>query len=420
MKQIIYTIISLTVCTVIASCTDDNAVVNDADQVTRQTDYNNDVIRVELDTLVDKTATFVGYINSEGISVKSKGFVISSTNARPVIGGSGCMRRSVFTQGDTIRNTLNITVTNRYYYFRGFVITNDADTIYSGIDSLRIISQIPTVETLPVTNRVRIAAIVLGKLSRQNDVTINDYGICLNSKGYPSLSDKHITAADTATDATYKGQFGVFFDNLTQNTMYHVRAYCVYTLNHERDTIYGNDRIFKTTFGGDVQWGWGVKSGDETIDARIAEAADSAMYYYNNYSNLYHRITVEYNTGVETADCNINGWMRFGSNERYQWVGTFMHEVSHAMGTGTASNWSSFSSPWPKPIASMTQKVILQDMNVVITKDALHYWPGGINQREEVTTGETNTKGVTFKDAIILKLNAMMVNGMREDGLYSY
>lgn len=404
----------------ITSCSQDEDVTNMANGATRQTSYDNNVVNVKLDTLIGKSATFVGYLQAGNLSVKSKGFVISSTNSNPVIGGLGCMRRSVFTTGDTIRNTFAITITDRNYYFRGFIITAGADTIYSNIDSVMIASNRPTIETLPVTNRVKVAAVVLGKLSKQNDVTINSFGICLNTKGYPSLSDKYIAAVDTATDTNYDGQFGVFFDDLTKNTMYHVRAYCVYTLNNEKDTIYGNDRIFKTTLGGDVQWSWGSKSGDATVDDRIAEAMDSAMYYYNTYSNLYHRITANYNSGVPTAQCNILGDMTFGAVARYQWVGTAQHEISHAMGVGTAGNWASFGNPWSGPIATMTQRVMLKDMSEKITKDTQHFWPGGINQREEVTTGTTNTKGQIFKDADMLKMNAMILNAMREDGLYGY
>jgi hypothetical protein len=419
MRKFHFAIIAIAILSIL-SCSQDDEVANWASNATRQTNYDNKIINVKTDTLIGKNATFVGYLNSTNLSIKSKGFVVSSTNKCPVIGGTGCMKRTVFTAGDTIKNTLTITITNRFYYFRGFIITNSTDTIYSNIDSIMVIAKTPSIETLPVTNRVKIAAIVLGKLSNQNDVTINSYGICMNEKGYPNLNDKYIAAVDTATDVNYQGEFGVFFDYLTKNTMYHVRAYCIYTLNNIKDTIYGNDRIFKTTQGGDVTWKWGKPSEDEIVDGRIAEAMDSAMYYYNNYSNLYHRITANYDSGVPTAQCNIVGDMTFGSVARYQWVGTAQHEISHAMGVGTASNWTSFGNPWSKPIATMTQRVMMKDMNEVITKDSQHFWPGGINQREEVTTGTTNTKGQVFKDADMLKMNAMILNGMREDGLYGY
>ena len=51
----------------------------------------------------------------------------------------------------------------------------------------------------------------------------------------------------------------------------------------------------------------------------------------------------------------------------------------------------------------------------------MHFWPGGINQQEEVTNGTGNNKGTyTLKGALMLKANALIINAMREDGLNAY
>ena len=198
--------------------------------------------------------------------------------------------------------------------------------------------------------------------------------------------------------------------------------------------IYGNDRIFQTTRGGNYTWSWAsneegarnaITDGVSAYD-RITEAMDSAQYYYTNYSNLNKHISVEYNEGVPTADCAITGWMRFGKELRYQWVGTAQHEISHAMGVGTASNWRALIQydsgvrQWSQPIANEALQVMLKDMTQVIHGDTQHFWNGGINQREEVTNGTTNSHGVTIRNADMLKANALILNGMREDGLTSY
>ena len=253
-----------------------------------------------------------------------------------------------------------------------------------------------------------------------------NYGVCLNKKGFPTLDDTHLSAVDYATDETYNGTFGVWFDGLEPMTLYHIRAFCVYkkSKDQENDTIYGNERVFRTTRGGNVKWSWSDKSNASRDQiSRIEVAMDSACYYYNNYSNLTHDIHVSYNAGVPTADCNILGSMRYGANERYQWVGTAQHEMSHAMGIGTASNWGSFGDPWSKPVAALSLKVMMQDMTIILHgaySGQQHFWPGGINQKEEVTNGTKNNKGVTFKDEHMLKLNAMMCNAMRIDGLYGW
>jgi hypothetical protein len=408
----------------IAGCSQNDDFSADSGTSTRTIKYDNSIIHVTVDSIVGQTVTLSAFIKSEGLTINKRGFVWSIKNNKPVIGGKSVLRLLDFTGKDTISNTLNTTYVDTYYYIRGYAITNTADTIYSDIDSFMISSIKPQIETMPITNRVRIAAIVLGRFTDYGNVTINSFGICMNRKGYPTMNDQYIAAIDTAVDTSYKGQFGAFFDSLTANTMYHVRAYCIYTVNSQKDTIYANDRIFKTTFGGDVQWTWGDKSSDATVNARITQAMDSAMYYYNNYSNLYHRITANYNSGVATADCTLSGWMRFGPVATYQWVGTAQHEISHAMGVGTAWNWSSFGDPWSKPVATQTIRVLLKDMAQNIHgsySGQIHFWPGGINYRSEVENpGTSNTKGVVFSGVYMLKVNAMMCNALREDGLASY
>jgi len=408
----------------IAGCSQSDELSTDGGTSTRTIKYDNSIIHVTVDSIVSPTVTLRAFVKSEGLTINKRGFVWSIKNKTPAIGGKSVFRLLDFTGKDTISNTLNTTYVDTYYYVRGYAITNTADTIYSDIDSFMISSIKPQIETMPVTNRVRIAAILLGRFINQGNVTINGFGICINRKGYPTMSDQYIAAIDTASDTNYKGQFGAFFDNLTANTMYHVRAYCIYTVNNQKDTIYANDRIFKTTFGGDVRWTWGDRSGDATVDARITQAMDSALYYYNNYSNLYHRVTVNYNSGVPTADCTLSGWMRFGAVGTYQWVGTAQHEMSHAMGVGTAWNWSSFGDPWSKPIATQSIRVLLKDMTQNIHgaySGQIHFWPGGINYRNEVENpGTSNTKGVVFSGVYMLKVNAMMCNALREDGLASY
>ena len=75
---------------------------------------------------------------------------------------------------------------------------------------------------------------------------------------------------------------------------------------------------------------------------------------------------------------------------------------------------------WSQPIANEALQVMLKDMTQVIHGDTQHFWNGGINQREEVTNGTTNSHGVTIRNADMLKANALILNGMREDGLTSY
>lgn len=391
--------------------------------------FDSEYITVGYDSIADSRVYLRAEFQSESFDspIKTKGFMYSLQDPNPRYGGTSVVRRTASkNDGDTIHRDVALNKRDTYMYYRAFCITELSDTIYSKVDSVQIAATAPVIRTLEVCNRARITAICLGQFTTLGDEELLSYGICMNKKGFPTLDDTYIAATDIAEDDTYKGDFGVWFDNLDPMTLYHIRAYCVYkkSKTQENDTIYGNERIFRTTQGGDVTWQWGDKANASADQIkRIEVAMDSACHYYNNYSNLTHRIRVSYNSGVPTADCNILGSMRYGANERYQWVGTAQHEMSHAMGIGTASNWGTFGDPWSKPIAALSLKVMMQDMTIVIHgaySGQQHFWPGGINQKEEVTNGTKNNKGVNFKDEHMLKLNAMMCNAMRADGLYGY
>jgi len=388
--------------------------------------FDSEYITASYDSIVDSRVFLRAEFNSAAIGspLKTKGFMYSLVDPNPRYGGKSVIRRTASkNDGDTIFRDVALNKRDTYLYYRGFCLTEEEDTIYSKVDSVMIAATPPEIKTLAVDNRTRVSAIALGCFTNLGDEELLRYGVCLNKKGFPTLDDTYLTATDIATDDTYNGTFGVWFDNLEPSTLYHIRAFCVFkrSKTQENDTIYGNERVFRTTKGGDVQWEWADKANASRDQInRIQIAMDSACYYYNNYSNLTHRIRVSYNAGVPTADCNIVGSMRYGANERYQWVGTAQHEMSHAMGVGTASNWGTFGDPWSKPIAALSLKVMMQDMTIVIHgaySGQQHFWPGGINQKEEVTNGTSNNKGVTFKNEHMLKLNAMMCNAMRADGL---
>ena len=107
---------------------------------------------------------------------------------------------------------------------------------------------------------------------------------------------------------------------------------------------------------------------------------------------------------------------------RYQWVGTSQHEINHALGVGTASNWGSMftSYVWNKHRATLTLRVMMRDMSQQLRMSGIHFYNGGINQREEVTNGTGNSYGAVIKNERMLKLNALVMNAMRLDGLTSY
>ena len=67
-------------------------------------------------------------------------------------------------------------------------------------------------------------------------------------------------------------------------------------------------------------------------------------------------------------------------------------------------------------VANLTLKVIMKDMTQVINGDGMHFGRG-INYRGEVEEGILNSYDEVIKGADMLKLNAMVLNAMRIDGL---
>ncbi len=294
-------------------------------------------------------------------------------------------------------------------------------------------SSIPVIHTLDdnYMNIVAKCAVVTGQFEAYGTAaTVTEYGLCYSTSADPTINDTYKAAADIADeddtfDDDLKGIFGVYFDNLTAETTYHVRAYCKYTTSGSAtvNVTYGEDRTITTPKVSGFTWGWeGGETPSDTVKTRIEDAMNGASEYYNNYCTLYKWCGTSYNSGVATADCSLRSdgscYIRFGPNERYQWVGTAQHEISHGYGVGQTSAYAGYANPFNFKVATLTLRVFLQDMTMLISHDSQHYWPGGINQREEVTTGTSNNKGTyTCKDEEMLKCNAMILNGLAKDGM---
>jgi hypothetical protein len=122
----------------------------------------------------------------------------------------------------------------------------------------------------------------------------------------------------------------------------------------------------------------------------ITEAMDKAVYYYNCYTNITKALNVSYNSGVATADGNINGSIRFGGTQYMEYV-TAMHEISHTVGIGTASNWMNFlpvpdgggTRIWTGANATTEVRAITGNATSVVNGDSQHFWPYGLNYESE-------------------------------------
>ena len=382
--------------------------------------------------LTSKTATYHSQALDLGeYTVRNYGFLVSTTEKEPPMQLSKGSTRKICTTMDedgSFEFVHNDVLRDTTYYVRSFMRIktpeNTTDTIYSAVSTFRIQKVLPKLETMTVVNRARRGACVFARFLDSGNAGLSKWGVCISESPLPTPANCLDVqfSVDTCKHNGYLGEFGAFFEVLEPKTLYHTRAFAITT---DQDTIYGEDRIFRTSIGGNYAWEWGAnEDGARSAGAhgRIVEAMDSASYYYNNYSNLYLRAHVEYNAGVQTADCSYGGWIRFGANSRYQWVGTAQHETSHGLGVGTCWNWRSLinydgNRQWTGKCANRTLRAVMNDQTLWIKGDNQHFWPGGINQREEVTNGTANSYGVYVKNERMLRCNAMILNGMQIDGL---
>ena len=162
------------------------------------------------------------------------------------------------------------------------------------------------------------------------------------------------------------------------------------------------------TANGQLSWTLTTSNVPSNVAALITAAMNAAVARYNSWGNWRSRtLTVEYNTGVSTADGNINGNIRFGANTSYMTERTALHEIAHTYGVGTSSAWS-----YPliqnyifvgENAAALLK--LFDGSDAVINTGGEHFWPYGLNYESEMS--ETNADR-----------HAQIVWAMVQDGIY--
>ncbi|MEV3971161.1 hypothetical protein AB0K68_23895 [Streptomyces sp. NPDC050698] len=132
-----------------------------------------------------------------------------------------------------------------------------------------------------------------------------------------------------------------------------------------------------------------VRAASPTADQRsaydlITKAMNAAVARYNNLSDLGKTLTVRYEPGVPTADGNINGTIRFGSNRSYMNERTALHEIAHTIGVGTSAGWSRLGGGGTWTGGQATALVRQYDgSGAKISTGGGHFWPYGLNYDNE-------------------------------------
>lgn len=141
---------------------------------------------------------------------------------------------------------------------------------------------------------------------------------------------------------------------------------------------------------------------------RITAAMNAAVAMYNAQTPYCSgTLRVEYNTSVATADGNVNGTIRFGSNRTYMTQCTAQHEIAHTQGVGTTTRWSQLvvSGKFTGAYTLAMLRTFPEDgPNATLSADGHSFWPYGLNYNSEWTT-------------LNGQRNAILVGEMQRDGV---
>lgn len=143
--------------------------------------------------------------------------------------------------------------------------------------------------------------------------------------------------------------------------------------------------LLKITHNGQLTWTLTSTGVPADVQTRITDAMNGACARYNAGAEWPARtLTVEYNTGVATADGNTNGNIRFGANTSYQAVRTAMHEIAHTYGVGISSGWTANISGGLFVGTTAVDAIKSFDgSDAVINTGGGHFWPYGLNYDSE-------------------------------------
>lgn len=148
--------------------------------------------------------------------------------------------------------------------------------------------------------------------------------------------------------------------------------------------------------GADAALTWRLqKAASPTADqtsayAAITAAMNKAVARYNRLTTRPSKsITASYVPGVQTADGNFNGNIRFGSNRAYMTERTALHEIAHTLGVGQTAAFDAKckSGDWPGALKLLRG---WDGSSAKINCGGGHFWPYGLNYETEMS--ETNAE----------------------------
>ena len=240
-------------------------------------------------------------------------------------------------------------------------------------------------------------------------------------QGFCWSEQPDVTFRDHVTSRVLSNNGDIYWlENLKPATKYYMRAYAVTT---GRQVAYGDVIRFHTLPKGQISYTI-RPSGDGDADKRIKDAAQTAIDWWNNLTEIkYFSPNIGYNPGTPTAECSYGGWMSVGSNTSYQRPGTIMHEMLHGIGvipwadtewsrfnlrsgTSEAAGFTTGSGYWLGDRVTEVLRFLDNSTTEQLNGDYQHMWPYGINGAHEDNGSDLLYIG-----------NALVCQALGEDGL---
>ena len=223
----------ITLCLLLATCEEEQLPEPQAG-LTNKISFEN----TNVDQIGYRGATLSSSIDQTGSKKIIQHGFCWDTQANPDISKN---HNQLGAKNDTAAFTtaLDVLLPNTTYYFRAYVTFSET-TIYSQQGSFTTNPLgIPTLSTGEITSITSNSATSGGSITDDGGAVITARGVCWNTTGSPSISDKK------TTDGTGTGSFTSSLTGLESNTTYHVRTYAT----NEAGTAYGNEITFTTKEG---------------------------------------------------------------------------------------------------------------------------------------------------------------------------
>jgi hypothetical protein len=180
--------------------------------------------------ITSSTAIFNLNLTSLGSHTSvNTGFVFSSSNTTPTIGGSGVLNYGMTLTGNIGMQSMNVTnlQANTTYYVRAYTSTNTtpATIVYGQVLSFMTLTPL-SVTTLPTTNITSNSATFnLNLTSLGENSSVNTGFVFSTSNTNPTIGNTSTIQFLFPNLSTNTGTQIIGFSNLQSNTTYYIRAY---------------------------------------------------------------------------------------------------------------------------------------------------------------------------------------------------